>query len=183
METCLNRRFFPLMGVLIFVVGSAVLLLFTSVASAIETSAWVETEEIVYTLIPTEAVYIPVPPSHHPEHDVANKLVQATTIITGFTAWEAAGGPQGDPNRYRCIVLIVGDAAARFILWQKDHAVLLVWHAVAPTGVDPFVTLYGPKGGGSLLNVPGDIKQAYPDARMEPVNCDQLPPVPPLPAG
>lgn len=164
---------------LILVAGSAY-----AVAHGLAAMPAVMHAEAVYvTVSPTETVYIPQSPEHDTGHDVGNNLAQATALVEGYTVWTTAGGPQNQPDKFRCVAMMVGQAIARFIIWEKSSATIIVWHVAAPTGIDPWVTIYGPKGGGSLLNVPGDIKAGYPDAHMEMLNCEQMPPMPPLPSG
>lgn len=128
------------------------------------------------------AIALPRGP-HHEEHDIVNKLENTAEFIAGYNAWVAAGGPNNDPGKFRCIVLMIGDQAARYIVWSKKGRNILVWDALLPDGeTSLWVTNYGPKGGGSLLNVPGDVQEKYPNASMaEAAGCNNFPNFPALP--
>jgi hypothetical protein len=136
--------------------------------------------------------YLPMDPDHNRDHDVASNLTQAQAVLTALDVWVTAGygGGKGPGNDVRCIVMKASNSVVRFIVWTKTHisvtgidrGTLLIWHAVAPDGIEQFADTYTNKSAQTLLNVPQDLKSNA-NISMEEWDCNRFPPAPPLPGG
>lgn len=130
-------------------------------------------------------IFIPTSPDHHIEHNVT----------AGSEAWEIAqqasqalnGGPRPPDDEIRCLILKIGDKAARALVWVFTHTTstgvprgdVVWWHAKTPNGGPQWGGGYGNKSGNTLTNVPKDLRDL--DAHVEESSCDDPNfPMPPL---
>jgi hypothetical protein len=146
-------------------------------------------EDLVVTI---ETIYVPRSPEHKPEHDVINNVAQVTAVITALYTFAATNPPPGDNNDVRCIIMRSAGTVARYIVWQKTFVnptslvakgTIIIWHAAAPSGIDPWVGTYVNKSAQTLLKVPGDLVDDSLQITMEEVGCGNFPPPPMMPTG
>ncbi len=122
-------------------------------------------------------------PFHDPAHDVDSEanLPKVKTLVTVFATWVTSGytgGPR-DPKTNRdfvCRALVIAGKIARYTLWAKTNASVLVWSADGT-----WITFFEGKALNSINNVPQNIANKFKDSKMQPVDCSTLPPFPPLP--
>lgn len=124
----------------------------------------------------SEFIYLEV---HDSAHDVLapQNLPHVQEIISAQGSWVTTGGSR-DPRSNRdflCRALVIAGKAVRYTLWSKLYSSVLVW---APDGT--WITYFENQPISKVNKVPDNIQSKYPDAQMQPVDCNTLPPFPPL---
>lgn len=153
------------------------------------TEAYAGVADIIVTI---ETIYVPPSGAHHPEHDVKNNIAMVSAMMTAFYAFASQSPNPGPENDFRCVIMRSLGAVARYIVWQKTSVnpvslvakgTVVIWHAAAPVGTDPWIGTYANKSGQTLLKVPTDLTDDSLQITMEEVGCGTLPPPPMLPMG
>lgn len=133
------------------------------------------------------AVYIPTSSEHNVAHNVVDTNPAWATAQTAVSV--TTGGPPPDPERVKCFVMRIYGQVSRYMVWEFTHANgvsgflrgnIAWWHAANGSGVPEWGGLYSNKSLDSMTKVPKDVMEQYPDSQVEQIDCDQLPPAPPL---
>lgn len=124
--------------------------------------------------------YIPVSTSHNLVHSPALDADARTRVEVLISFWTKAGPPL-DPNRVKCIVMMLANVPTRWIVWTLT--------GFSSTGIprgdlswfDRFgwEGSYPNKSGATLLDTPTDLR-GNSQISMEEVSCNDFPTLPPL---